>query len=161
LDLGRIWRDQYITDATAEAIAEISRVVNKIVTQPSGGTHVGEWTKKEACWARIAGADWTASAAFAAELVQEVEDASNGGGPNGHRTTASDPEDLARLMGVEPETWFALSVWARETDNLQPWQRGLAYSLGRIAARGGEPSVKQVKQGVVLIDEAMALGFRT
>jgi hypothetical protein len=161
LDLGRIWRDQYITDATAEAIAEISRVVNKIVTQPSGGTHVGEWTKKEACWARIAGADWTASAAFAAELVQEVEDASNGGGPNGHRTTASDPEDLARLMGVEPETWFALSVWARETDNLQPWQRGLAYSLGRIAARGGEPSAKQVKQGVVLIEEAMALGFRT
>ena len=63
-------------------------------------------------------------------------------------------------MAVDAETWFAMSRWARETDSLQPWQRGLAYSLGRLAGRGNEPSVRQAKQGVIVLGEALALGFR-
>jgi hypothetical protein len=160
LDLERIWRDQCITDATADALAEISRIANKIITQPSGGTHVGEWTKKEACWARIAEADWTVPAALAAELTAEAQGGTTVAGPTGRTTSTADPEDLARVMAVEAETWFGLSRWARETDSLQPWQRSLAYSLGRLANRGSEPSAKQAKQGVVILDEAMALGFR-
>jgi hypothetical protein len=64
-------------------------------------------------------------------------------------------------MAVPAETWFALSHWARETSSLQPWQRSLAYSLGRLVGRGAVPSEKQAKQGVVILDEALALGFRT
>jgi hypothetical protein len=160
LDLNRIWRDQYITDATADALAEISRIVNKIITQPSGGTHVGEWTKKEACWARVAEADWALPAALATELTSEPQGTSTASGVKGQATTLADPEDLARVMAVEAETWFALSRWARETASLHPWQRGLAYSLGRIVGRGGEPSAKQAKQGVIILNEAVALGFR-
>jgi hypothetical protein len=63
-------------------------------------------------------------------------------------------------MSVDAETWFALSHWARETDSLQPWQRGLAFSLGRLAGRGSEPSERQAKHGAMILDEAMALGFR-
>ncbi len=40
------------------------------------------------------------------------------------------------------------------------WQRGLAFSLGRLAGREAEPSAKQAKQGVLILDEALALGFR-
>jgi hypothetical protein len=160
LDFERIWRNQYITDATAEALAEISRIANKIITQPIGGTHVGEWTKKEACWAHVAKADWTVPAALAAELTPEAQGAKTGSGLKGRTGAAADPEDLARFTAVEAATWFEVAQWARETDSLQPWQRGLAFSLGRIASRGGEPSAKQAKQGVILLDEAMALGFR-
>ena len=160
LDLDRIWRDQYVTDATADALAEISRIANKVITQPSGGTHVGEWTKKETCWARLAEADWTVPAALVVELASEAQGGMTIGDSEGPRGSAADPEDLARVMAVEAETWFALSNWARETDSLQPWQRGLAYSLGRLAGRGGEPSAKQAKQGVIILDQAMALGFR-
>lgn len=158
LDLERIWRDQYVTDATAEALAEISRIVNKIITQPLGGTHVGEWTKKEACWAHVAEADWTVPTTLAAELASKTQGAESG---SKHREgAAADPDDIARVAAVDAETWFALSQWARETDSLQPWQRGLAYSLGRLAVRGNAPSAKQAKQGAILLDEALALGFR-
>lgn len=160
LDLERIWRDQYVTDATSDALAEISRIVHKVIRQPIGGTNVGEWTKKEACWAHVAEADWTVPTALTAELTSEAYGANVGSGSKDSGAAAVDPDDLARVMAIEAETWFALSHWARETDNLQPWQRSLAYSLGRQAARNSEPSAKQAKQGAVILDEAMALGFR-
>ena len=162
LDFDRIWRDQYISDATIESLAEISRLVNKVITQPSGGTHVGEWTKKEACWARVSEADWSPPRALAAELpaVSEAADTATAGRRSGPTVAAAAGEAAARVASVSPETWFALSHWARETGNLTPFQRSLAYSLGRLAGRGGAPSEKQVKHGVVILDDARALGFR-
>lgn len=159
LDFDRIWRDQYISDATAEGLAEISRLVNKIITQPSGSTHVGEWTKKEACWARVSHAAWSVPDALAAELISPARQAQVAAASYGQM--AGSDESAARVMAVPAETWFALSHWARETSSLQPWQRSLAYSLGRLAGRGAAPSEKQAKHGVVILDEAMALGFRT
>jgi hypothetical protein len=158
LDLERLWRDQYVTDATADALAETSRIVNKIITQPIGGSHVGEWTKKEACWAQVAEADWALPADLAAELMSGTHRA-KAGSDSGRAEAVADP-DVARVMAVDAETWFALSQWARETDSLQPSQRGLAYSLGRLIGRGGEPGARQAKQGVIVLNEAMALGFR-
>ena len=54
---------------------------------------------------------------------------------------------------------MALAHWAKETDNLQPWQRSLAFSLGRLAGQGREPSRKQAVQGKKILDEAGRLGF--
>jgi hypothetical protein len=159
LNLGRIWRDQCITDATVCSLAEVSRIVNKIITQPSGGTHVGEWTKKEACWARISEVVWDVPKVLETELIT-VEEASSSGGSLGRRTMDIDPDTAAAVMAVPAETWFALSHWARETSSLEPWQRSLAYSLGRIAVREGEPSPRQIKQGSIVLDEALTLGFR-
>ena len=73
LDLERIWRDQYVTDATADALAEISRSVKKIIAQPIGGSNIGEFTKKESCWAHVAEADWALPAALAAELTSRAQ----------------------------------------------------------------------------------------
>jgi hypothetical protein len=160
LDLERVWRDQYVSDATADALEEISRLVNKVITQPSGGTHVGEWTKKEACWARVAEVDWALPMALAAELAEKPQALSLGTSSKTRGGTPAAPEDLARVATVDAETWFALSNWARETDSLQPWQRGLAYSLGRLAGRGSEPSAKQARQGAIMLEEAAELGFQ-
>ena len=160
IDLDRIWRDQFITDATAAALAEISHLVHKIIVDPVGGTNVGEWTKKELCWGHVSEIDWTVPATLQDELgaiPQVVDRARNGR----HRApSVADPEDLVRVKAVEADTWLALAAWAKSTESLQPWQRGLAFSLGRLAGRDGEPTAKQAKQGVLILDEALALGFR-
>ena len=74
--------------------------------------------------------------------------------------TAEESEILAQASRVEAETWFRVSNWAKETSNLQSWQRGIAYSLGRLATSGRPPSVKQARQGTILLEEARRLGFR-
>jgi hypothetical protein len=60
---------------------------------------------------------------------------------------------------VQSETWFALANWAKETSNLQPWQRSLAFSLGRLARQEREPSRKQAVQGKRILEESDRLGF--
>jgi hypothetical protein len=60
---------------------------------------------------------------------------------------------------VPAETWFELSQWAKQTGNLQPWQRGLAFSLGKNAGSGKANSRKQVNHGSIILEEAKRLGF--
>ena len=42
----------------------------------------------------------------------------------------------------------------------KPWQRGLAYSIGKIVARSGKVSRKQANHGVTLLSAAEKLGFK-
>ena len=49
--------------------------------------------------------------------------------------------------------------WAKETNNLEPWQRGIAFSVGSLIKRGKTPSYKQAKQAQIIYDVAMEKGF--
>ena len=110
-------------------------------------------------WLCVVGTNTTTRVQLEVELAAEPQGTKTSGGSNS-RAAAADPEAAARVMAVDAETWFALSKWARETGSLEPWQRGLAYSLGSIASRKGEPRPKQTKQGAVILDMAAELGFR-
>jgi hypothetical protein len=55
--------------------------------------------------------------------------------------------------------WFDLASWAKQTNNLQAWQRGLAGSIGSYLAKDRSLSGKQVLQGVKIALEASRLGF--
>ncbi len=54
-----------------------------------------------------------------------------------------------------------LSLWAKETNNLLPWQRSLAFSLGKLVNRGKTPSSKQSEHGLKILKEAKRLGFKS
>ncbi len=66
---------------------------------------------------------------------------------------------IAEAMQVEPEIWFQISHWAKESQKLNPFQRSLAYSMGRLRAAGKEPSIKQAKWALVLHQDAYNSGF--
>ena len=77
----------------------------------------------------------------------------------GAELTPEEARLIAEIESVRAETWFAVSHWAKETNNLQPWQRGIAFGIGRLLAAGRSPSTKQAIQGKKLYDEATRLGF--
>ena len=71
-------------------------------------------------------------------------------------------EELALIdeaSAIPAETWFALSRWAKETKNFQPWQRSLLFSVGTLAARGQKPSIKQATHAVKAYQAALQKGF--
>ena len=161
LDLDRVWKDQVITDASAQALAEISNLVYKvIIAPPAGSSNVGEWTKKEACWARVVGLDWDVPESLGRELLDVSKAAQVARLDQAAGITEQDAAAIARVSGFSSESWLALSKWAKETGNLQPWQRSLAFSIGRVLARGAEPSSKQAVQGVIILDLVLAVGFK-
>jgi len=60
---------------------------------------------------------------------------------------------------IPADVWFATEKWTKDNDALQPWQRRLAYSLGRVASNKKQLTQKQAKQGLLLLYEAISRGF--
>lgn len=162
VNLASIWRGQRLSEATTEAIVEISHLVFDVISQPPERfRNITEWCKRLDCWKRIEELDWHPSRALDVELVSMGAKSTATPVDMGSNTpTAEESKLIEQASGIEADTWFRISNWAKETNNLQSWQRGIAYSLGRLAKSGRSPTVKQARQGVILLEEAERLGFR-
>lgn len=134
-----------------------------IVNPPPNRKNPGEWCKREECWEQFRKVNIKVSSELEAELVDTGRPASARRNAPAAEQVVTDPEVLraiARVSEVSGETWFTISRWAKETDNLLPWQRGLAFSLGRMAGRK-PPSAKQAVQAIKILEEAERRGFRS
>jgi hypothetical protein len=163
MDLDRIWKEQKLPTALGNSIVVVSGHAHDHITNPPPSRkNPGEWCKREECWEQFK----KVPIAISPELESELVDT---GRPSARRNVPAaeqpvmDPEALkaiARVTEVPGETWFNISHWAKETDNLKPWQRGLSFSLGRMAGRK-PPSAKQALQAIKILEEAQRRGFRT
>ena len=162
INLEGIWRRQAISTPLSDAIADLSHDVHDVITNPSGRIrHVGEWSKKLDCWKAVSELPWTVPAALSRELIElrkrpGSEHAVPAGDPSVSPESAA---AIAEIVQLGADTWFGLSHWAKETGSLQSWQRGIAFSVGRLLANGKEPSVKQAVQCQRMLGEASQLGF--
>ena len=141
IDLDRIWKDQALTPALEWEIIEISKFVQKLIVNPPGGANVGEWCKKEKCWQSIRDYEYIISDALQKELISVARQTA---GPQPATSsiaslTEEDQKLIDKVAEIPAETWFALSRWAKETKNFQPWQRSLLFSVGGVVGRGQTP----------------------
>lgn len=158
VDLDRIWSQQGISQALEASIVEISHKVFRVLTAPPGGANITEWAKKEACWRAIY--DLKVDLSHLQPELMPLTRHEKKGRPTGiDAPDESEKERIRRMAAVPADVWFALSHWAKETNNLEVWQRQLAFSLGRVVGGGREPSVKQAKHGEAILVEAARKGF--
>ncbi|CAM5467001.1 AIPR family protein [Streptomyces aurantiogriseus] len=154
VDLDRIWREQAVSTTLEDAIDDLCPRVMHVVTHPRDGAHVGEWAKKAACWDAVSRVRWAVPPTLEAELLDHPLD----------EVVAADDEASSAARGevtlVSPEEWYAIERWAKETRNLEPWQRQLAYSVGRKLELGQGVPDTQVAQALHVRNEAHRLGFR-
>ena len=73
--------------------------------------------------------------------------------------TEDDQVTIDEAANISAITWFALARWAKETQNFQPWQRSLLFSVGTLVGRGKKPSIKQSIQALKVYKEAQEKGF--
>jgi hypothetical protein len=160
LDLVRIWRNQALPSELEESIRTVSKAAYDHLVQGAKGGNVTEWAKREACWDEFKKMTIPNIPSLAIDSQSfDTQKADTYIHQNAISADALAPE-LRELLAVDAESWLALSHWAKETNNLTAWQRSLSYSLGRLAHKGSMPSVKQLKQGLLIIQEAKRLGFR-
>jgi hypothetical protein len=160
VDLDVIWAAQGLPVPLAEFIGRISARTHDHVTQPPGGQNITEWCKKEKCWESFRELDVELPAAVDAELITRDARAKSGEHTLDEQASVDETATISRVAAVPSDTWFNLSVWAKDTQSLQPWQRSLAFSLGRLAGAGRSPSRKQAAHGERMLNEAKSLGFR-
>jgi hypothetical protein len=162
IDLDGIWRRQTLSSALAADIERLGPLVHAHLLDSAGTRNVSEWAKKPACWHAVGEIAWEPSAELQVELARPSR--------GKHRSTNNvEPQEIltpdeakamSEVVGVSAERWFELSGWAKQTNNLAPWQRSLAFSIGRLLAREARPSRKQALQGALALAEARRLGFR-
>jgi hypothetical protein len=161
VDLDAIWNAQALPPALADFIAAVSVHANAHVTTPPGGQNITEWCKKELCWERFRDLEIAIPAGVQQLLITREERTRRSSNHTlEEQTTVEEDEVIARVSAIASETWFSLSAWAKDTQSLQPWQRGLSFSLGRLASQGRAPSRRQAAHGERILAEARELGFR-
>ncbi|NMG20918.1 AIPR family protein [Brasilonema bromeliae] len=159
IDLERIWREQGLSPALQEAIKIVSYQVHQVIINPPGGRNVTEWCKKEECWKQIQTIEIELPNEFWNELIS-VDTKPNQIDKGIESPDTEDLKVIVQINEVSDETWFQLAHWAKETDNLHSWQRSLAFSLGKLAAKRKSPSYKQANEGIKILHEAEQLGFK-
>lgn len=160
IDLEKIWKEQSLSAELEQAIIEVSAIVREVIINPPGGANVGEWCKKEKCWNIVKEREYTISDALKAELV-EVGCVMTKPVPTSSIESLSEEDQklIDEVASVASETWFALSRWAKETNNFQPWQRSMLFSVGSLIGRGRKPSIKQSRHAMKALQDAKAKGF--
>ncbi len=161
VDLEAIWAAQTMPDPLATFLESVVVHAHAHVTNPPGGQNVTEWCKKEKCWEIFRETAIPIPAAVEAGLLtRDKGNARKKPEPLGGRLTPEEEESITRVSAVPAETWFGLAAWAKDTNNLQSWQRGLSFSLGRLASNEKKPSRKQADHGERILAEARSLGFK-
>ena len=157
IDLDRIWREQHISPALTAAIDDLCERVHVVITHPVRVANVTEWAKRPECWTRVLDIDWKLPSQLRDELIDPSAIASRG-----RHAAASepDPAEITAVTAIPAADWFAVARWAKETHNLQPWQRQIAFTIGQYLSKGWDVSAKQAAQALRLMHEAQTLGFR-
>jgi len=158
IDLDRIWKEQGLTVTLENEIIEISKFVQQKITNPPGGANIGEWCKKENCWKDIKEYSHMISSELEKELISQ--DRVQKTAVNSIESLTEDQmATIDEAFAVSAKTWLALSKWAKETQNFQPWQRSLVFSVGTLVGREKKPSIKQSVQALKVYKEALKKGF--
>ena len=74
-------------------------------------------------------------------------------------TTEEERVLIDKAAAISAAEWYALSKWAKETDNFQGWQRSIVFSVAQLIARNRKPSYKQAVQALKVYEEAVQKGF--
>tara|TARA_B100000315_G_scaffold65392_1_gene59358 strand:+ start:1901 stop:3940 length:2040 start_codon:yes stop_codon:yes gene_type:complete len=160
IDLGAIWKEQSLLPVLQETIRSISVFVQEIITNPPSQKNVTEWCKKKECWGKIKNEKFKIDRGFESELIDigyspTVSPDRGIEGPNEEEKKLID-----EIRKVPADRWKKIAKWAKETNNLKPWQRGLAFSIGRLCSQSNPVSPRQAVQGMKLLEEAIRLGFK-
>jgi hypothetical protein len=152
LDLQAIWKQQQLPADISEVLLAACREAHRFLSAQTG--NVGEAAKKPDTWTQFKGVDVVKGDAWAVNL--------NGGVRVEYPARRPDPEAeriIADVAAIQPQSWFTLAKWAKDHGFLAGWERSLAFSLGKIAAKGALPTPKQATQGARIFQRAKELGF--
>jgi len=161
INLDAIWKTQDITSVLIEEIKKLSHIVYRVITSPPNQRNITEWCKSKKCWEALRGETFDLEESLQKDLCASVIPTHNTSTDKGIDNPSPEEEILIEEIAAVPANqWFGIAKWAKETDNLQSWQRRLAFSIGKVLAIGRKPSYKQAVQGKKILEGALSLGFK-
>ena len=159
IDLSAIWKKQEISPALAQTVEQICHHIHAHITTANGGANVTQFCKQEKCWKGIKEQEWLLPDELTHELIALGPNAPIASGDALGAPSSADIQIVDEAIVMAAESWFAVSNWAKQTGNLQPWQRSLLFSVGKRISAAQSITVKQATQGLKAMREARELGW--
>ncbi|GAB3688493.1 AIPR family protein [Spirosoma flavus] len=152
LNLISIWQHQKLNEELQSFIDHLLDIVWQHVTNPpKQGMNVTEWCKRLECWSSL-------KAKFIdITPLNNVLKAADDHGVQEQRNE-HELKIIDEASGIKGETWFYLARWAKENNELSPFDRKLAYNLGVQYRRGIRLSLKQAKNALRILKESSNRG---
>jgi hypothetical protein len=161
IDLDAIWIRQGLSESLEMVIDEVAKQVRKILLNPPNSGDVTNWAKNEKLWPKLQDeVDFDALGALSGDLLERGQKADLAVDRGIESLDKADQQRIGEVSEVGGDTWFAIAAWAKDTNNLESWQRGISFSIGRALQNGRAPSRKQARQGEKILAEASRLGFK-
>jgi hypothetical protein len=158
IDLDTIWKMQNVMPSLAVDIEKLISFINDYIRQSAGDRNVTQWCRQEECWKGLKEKDITLSDMKKYIITRNGFDAQREQSSI-EMTTEKDNSIIDFIRAVPGDIWKSVSAWAKDTNNLQAWQRAIAFSIGKLEMYGKSPSIKQAKQGIIILQEASHRGF--
>lgn len=149
LDWEQIWQEGTVPDQIVQTMRPLMVTARNIILHPPGQQNITEWCKKDACWLAALQAN-----------TDEIPGLPVQQPPTTVPLHEADKKLIETITLIPAAVWFDIATWAKRTDNLQSWQRSMAFNIGKTVARNASPSVKLAKQGPKIIANAWEAGFR-
>lgn len=161
IDLDKIWKEQCLSPVLETEIVNISKLAQQHIVNPPGGANIGEWCKNAKCWNAFKETEYAISEQLEKELISVARPNQETAVNKGISTiTDEEKKIIEEVKHIPSETWFAVTRWAKETNNFQTWQRSLIFSVGTLLGRNRTPTYKQANQALKAYKEAKAKGFK-
>jgi len=163
LDLLSLWKDQRAPDELITNIDFIAPIVGKTVIDLVSKGYIpkelakGRKVNGETLWTIILQKNLKLPAPFKTSKNTPKVSTTNIAGTVPLSNTQE--ESVNKVLECGSDKLWALTLWAKETDNLQPWQRGIIASVARLVGSGKSPSGKQAVQTMKALDDAEERGF--
>lgn len=160
IDLAKIWKNQDISPKLQEAIKKVSFEVQKIITNPPNNRNITEWCKRKECWEAVRETKIDILDGLSSDLIDIGRNSKRKVDRGIQGPNKEDEMLISQIGATSADQWFQISKWAKETNNLQPWQRSLSFSIGKIIGKSGTVSPKQARHGATILEESKKLGFK-
>lgn len=163
LDLTSVWREQKAPDELITNVDFIAPIVGKTVLDLVSHGYIprelakGRKVNGKTLWSILLEKELVLPAAFQKSRRSAEPQITNSTGSA--PLTSSQEQAIEDVIKCGSDKMWALASWAKETGNLQPWQRGIIASVAKILSNDRRPSGKQAVQTIKALNEAEDRGF--
>lgn len=159
LNLARIWQKQAVSTALAKQLEQIAKLVaDAITTPPVAQMNVGEWCKKEDCWAKVEALTIDLLPELQPDLLARTEanrrhaEAVDQAAEDG---VINEVVEVVRL--AETGCWKRLAEWTNQYSKIFGKEADLVRSASR---RGWIPSDRQAAVLIKVLRRMEDAGFK-
>lgn len=160
IDLDFIWANQDISEALANEITNLCKVIQRFLVVDNNGANVSEFSKSKKCIEGVEALEYELSSELRGELLEkELEEVFETLPDSSDALSPEEVKVVDEAWAISPDEWQKLGIWAKENGHLDLWERNSLFAMMTLKKRKHRPTPDQASVVLELRKKLIDLGF--